>query len=57
MILIEASADAYRERGTFMIPDVERESWSHPVIAHGKLFLREQDNLFCYDISGGAGGD
>jgi outer membrane protein assembly factor BamB len=54
MILVEASADAYRERGTFMIPDVEKESWSHPVIAHGKLFLREQDNLFCYDISSGS---
>ena len=57
MILIEARADAYRERGTFMIPDVEKESWAHPVIAHGKLFLREQDNLLCYDISGDARGD
>ncbi len=42
---------AYREHGTFMIPDVEKQSWPHPAIANGKLFLREQDNLFCYDIS------
>jgi outer membrane protein assembly factor BamB len=56
MILVEARADVFNQRGTFVIPDVEKESWSHPVIAHGRLFLREQDNLFCYDIRGGAPG-
>jgi outer membrane protein assembly factor BamB len=50
MILVEATPDGYRERGSFMIPDVERQSWSHPVIIGGKLYLREQDNLFCYDV-------
>jgi outer membrane protein assembly factor BamB len=50
MILIEATAKGYREHGTFIIPDVEKESWSHPVIADGKLYLREQDNLYCYDV-------
>ncbi len=50
MILVEATPEAYREHGTFEIPDVERESWSHPVISGGKLYLREQDNLFAYDI-------
>jgi outer membrane protein assembly factor BamB len=33
-----------------MIPAVEKPSWSHPVIADGKLYLREQDTLYCYDI-------
>ncbi len=50
MILVEATPEGYREHGTFEIPDVEKESWSHPVIAGGMLFLREQDNLFAYDI-------
>ncbi|MCP3961846.1 MAG: PQQ-binding-like beta-propeller repeat protein [bacterium] len=50
MILIEATTDAYHEHGTFMIPDVEKQSWTLPVIAGGKLLLREQDNLFAYDI-------
>ncbi|MDH3628215.1 MAG: PQQ-binding-like beta-propeller repeat protein [Acidobacteriota bacterium] len=50
MVLVEATADAYREHGSFMIPDVRQFSWSHPVIANGKLYLREQDNLFIYDI-------
>ena len=50
MILVEANPESYVERGTFMIPEVEKESWSHPAIAGGKLYLREQDNLFCYDV-------
>ena len=51
MILVEATNEAYRERGTFVIPDVKLESWSHPAIANGKLFLREQDKVHCYDIA------
>ncbi len=50
MILVEANPESFVEHGTFMIPEVENESWSHPAIAGGKLYLREQDNLFCYDV-------
>ena len=31
MILVEATPEEYRERGSFMIPEVEKESWAHPV--------------------------
>ncbi len=55
MMLIEAAADGYRERGSFEIPDVARPSWSHPVIANGKLLLREQDQVHAYDLSPAAG--
>lgn len=51
MVLIEATPEGYHEYGSFMIPDVKQPSWAHPVIAGGKLYLREQDSLFCYDIS------
>lgn len=50
MVLVEASPEEYREKGSFMIPDVNQFSWSHPVVAGGKLYLREQDNLFSYDL-------
>jgi len=53
MILVEANPEAYHEHGSFLIPDVEKESWAHPVITDGKLLLREQDNLFCYRIRAG----
>jgi hypothetical protein len=35
MILLEATRDGYREHGSFMIPDVEKQSWAHPVISDG----------------------
>ena len=50
MVLMEATAEGYREKGSFMIPEAATFSWAHPVIADGKLYLREQDNLFCYDL-------
>ena len=50
MVLIEATSEEYREKGSFMIPDVRAESWSHPAISGGCLFLKEQEKLYCYDI-------
>ena len=50
MMLIEAAPDGYREKGSFQIPDVHHPSWSHPVIINGRLYLREQGNLFVYDL-------
>ena len=51
MVLIEAAPDEYREKGSFMIPDVRAESWSHPVICGGRLYLKEQERVLCYRIS------
>jgi outer membrane protein assembly factor BamB len=51
MVLVAATAAGYREHGSFMIPEVSQPSWPHPVIIGGRLYLREQDNLFCYDLT------
>jgi outer membrane protein assembly factor BamB len=50
MALIGATPQDYQEKGQFKIPDVEQPSWSHPVILGGRMYLREQDTLYCYDI-------
>ncbi|MEO1087676.1 MAG: PQQ-binding-like beta-propeller repeat protein, partial [Acidobacteriota bacterium] len=50
MVLIEATPEGYKERGSFMIPGAEQYSWSQPVIANGTLYLREQDQILAYDI-------
>lgn len=50
MMLIEATPSGYREKGQFTIPNVRNPSWSHPVVAGGRLYLREQDTLHVYDI-------
>lgn len=48
--LIEATPDAYRLKGTFEPNFQEGNSWAHPVVHKGKLLLREQDKLMCYDV-------
>jgi outer membrane protein assembly factor BamB len=51
MVLVPANPEAYKETGSFKIPHSgDRPSWSHPVVANGKLYLREQDYILCYDI-------
>lgn len=50
MVLVEATTEGYKEKGSFKIPEVKQFSWSHPVIVDGKMYLREQDHLFCYDL-------
>ena len=52
VMLIQATPDGYRERGSFTIPGVDKPSWSHPVVVGGKLYLREQDTLYVYDVRG-----
>ncbi len=53
MALVEANPTAYKVVSTFKIPGSdERPSWSHPVILEGKLYIREQDKILCYDIRG-----
>ncbi|MCL5280635.1 MAG: hypothetical protein M1376_12100 [Planctomycetes bacterium] len=51
MLLIEPNSKQYVERGRFEQPDrTKQPAWTHPVIANGKLYLRDQDVLFCYNI-------
>ena len=53
MALIRANPKAYKLNGQFKIPKVPGadKSWSHPVVAGGKLYLREQDSLFVYKLA------
>lgn len=49
--LIEASPAGYKEVGRFTQPKKSgKPLWPHPVIANGKLYIRDMDNLYCYDV-------
>ena len=51
MLLIEPSAKEFLERGRFVQPERSKQpAWAHPVIANGKLYLRDQEVLFSYDV-------
>jgi len=48
--LVEATPEAYREKGRFRIPQESLPTWAHPVIAGGRLYLRDQDTIYAYDV-------
>ena len=48
--LAEANPAGYVEHGRFQIRTGSLPTWSHPVVAGGKLFLRDQDTIFAYDV-------
>jgi outer membrane protein assembly factor BamB len=51
LVLIEASPDGWKECGRFNQPDRSKaKAWPHLVISNGKLFVRDQGTLLCYDI-------
>jgi outer membrane protein assembly factor BamB len=47
---VEATPLGYNLLGKFELPAGEKPSWPYPVVAGGKLYLREQDNLYCYQL-------
>jgi len=48
--LVEATPEEYREKGRFSIPQESLPTWSHPVVAGGHLYLRDQDTIYSFDI-------
>jgi len=49
--LIDANPKEYVERGQFDPVDrSNKASWPHPAIVNGKLYIRDQDVLLCYDV-------
>ena len=49
--LIEATPEGYKEMGHFDQPNrSDKNSWPHPVVAGGRLYLRDQDVLLCYEV-------
>jgi len=51
--LVEANPSKYVENGAFDQPERSKQAaWPHPVVANGKLYIRDWDILFCYDVKG-----
>ena len=51
MILAEVNPEKYVEKGRFLPPRATNEpAWTSPVVAGGMLYLRDQDELLCYDL-------
>lgn len=50
IILAKATPEEFKVVSTFMPEFQQGRTWAHPVIAGGKLYLREQDKLMCYTL-------
>jgi len=51
VVLLEASPEGAKVAASFKEPERSgKECWAHPVVANGKLYLRDQDKLFCYSV-------
>lgn len=60
--LVEPTPEAYREKGRFTPPEQPKHAtamekpWAYPVVANGRLYIRDGGKLWCYDISKQPGG-
>jgi len=56
LTLAEASPDGFEQLGQFQLePQSENRNpkgkvWTHPLVIGGKLFLRDQEIIVCYDV-------
>jgi len=48
--LVEATPTGYKEKGRFRIPQDQLPTWTHPVVAGGRLYLRDQDTIYAFDV-------
>ena len=52
--LVEATPDGYHERGRFTPEDPpdrgDSKAWAYPVVANGRLYIRDMGTLWCYDV-------
>lgn len=63
MALVEASPEAFREKGRFTPPNQPKKkqigqfpegAFAYPVIANGRLYIRDLGTLWAYDIKAGS---
>jgi len=52
--LVEASPEFYREKARFTPSDApdrgQSKAWTYPVVANGRLYIRDLSSLWCYDV-------
>jgi outer membrane protein assembly factor BamB len=58
VLLVEATPEEYREKGRFTPGDQPKRrdsrerAWAYPVVANGRLYIRDLGKLWCYDVKG-----
>jgi outer membrane protein assembly factor BamB len=54
MVLVEPSPEDLKVVSSFKLPAADQrshsQSWPHPVVVNGKLFIRDQTVMYCFDV-------
>ena len=56
--LVEASTSGWNQKGTFKLSPLSQQRnpqggiWPHPVVVNGRLYLRDQEFVYCFDVKG-----
>ena len=51
--LLKPTPGKFEIEGQFqLVRDSAHDAWTHPVLLHGRLYLRYHDTLWCYDVRG-----
>lgn len=50
MLLLEAGTNQFEIRGRFRLANASNDTWAHPVVHGGRLYLRYHGDLSCYDV-------
>ncbi|MFB3890767.1 MAG: PQQ-binding-like beta-propeller repeat protein [Phycisphaerae bacterium] len=53
--LVRPSPEKCQVVSTFKVTRGEGSHWAHPVVSHGRLFIRHGNALMCYDVSSASG--
>ena len=49
-MLADATANQYTQISAFKVAN-KGNTWAHPVVAGGKLYIREREVLYCHDVT------
>jgi len=56
LTMIAATPDGYKSLGKCTPPNSsdrgKSKAWTHPVISNGRLYIRDQGDIWCYDVRG-----
>jgi outer membrane protein assembly factor BamB len=52
LVLVEATPDAFRELGRVQALTTGPKTWNNPAIAHGRIYVRNEEQMACFDLTG-----
>ena len=50
LVLVAAKPDKFEVKGKFTIPDCYGHCWTYPTISNGRLYIRNEDVIYCYNL-------